>query len=867
MSKSRLPISIQRFVMFFCREDLADTLLGDFEELYERRLDAQGQQRAKLLLFLDVLLFIRPFAIKRIFKNSNTPIMLSNHVKVSFRKIQKHRASALTKMLSISVGIVSVFFISLYIHHETSYDHFHNKRNRIYTLNTTVESPTGDLTFGLTATGVAPYLKSISPEIASAVRLNQAYGSHVFQHEEKRFIESENILFAEANFFEVFDFEVIDGNPREALDEPLKVVLTERAAQKYFGDDQAYGQALKIDQHSFTVSAVVKDIPKNSHLQFDFLLSLETFLASRPNAHDNWSWMPMNAFLLVNEGANIENLKAQVKAIPAYQEDGASEGYSVGLESFVGLHFSEIQKGKLEASGNMQNIYILAGVGIMILLLACFNYINLTTAVMSIQEKEVSIKKTIGASRRNIFQQFMVESLVTTGISTLFSALIILILFKHYEAFLNTNYGLEYLLTPIPLGLLISMPLLLAFMGGIYPALRFATITAGQTIRKKVTQNYLLNTRSLLLIFQFGITSSLIMGSIIIYAQLQFIQEQDLGFDHKQKVVIDFGPNARIGNQFELLSAEFGDIPGVEGVTFSSHIPGEAPNGVTTVLTDAEGSERTGDISLTLVDPNFINKYGLKIIAGRDFRKGESDVTSSLIVNESCARAYGFINPEEIIGHRFQQWGGDGKVIGVVSDFNYLSLHEDVGLLSLKIWPDQFQKITVNLGSKDVAQVLIDLEEKWNSLFPNIPFNYFFLDRNFREQYRTDDIFMTIINLFTAVALFVGLLGLISFTSFWVDRKQREMSIRKVLGAQVSQLLWQFYKQFTLPVILGFLAATPIAYLLGQNWIAQFAYQFDMSILVFVVPLIFILILVSGIIGAQTFRVIGDNPVDHLKEE
>lgn len=867
MSRSRLPTWIERFVSFFCREDLVDTLLGDLEELYDRRIGSVGKRKAMIFLVMDVLLFLRPFAIKRIFKNSNTTIMLSNYVKISFRKFRNQRASSLTKVLSISVGIVSVFFIALYIHHETSYDHFHSKRDRIYTLNTTITSPTGDLTFGLTATGVAPHLQSVSPEIEEAVRLNLAYGSHVFRNGEKRFIESENILFAEANFFKVFDFKIIDGQEQHALDAPLKVVLTERAAQKYFGSSRVSGETLMIDDHSFTVSAVIENIPKNSHLQFDFLLSLKTFLATRPNAPDNWTWMPMNAFLLVDERTDISRLEDKVNSIPAYQESSSAEGYSVSLEPFAGLHFSEIQRGKLEASGNKQNVYILAAVGAMILLLACFNYINLTTAIMSLQQKEVSIKKTIGASRSHVFQQFMVESFVASGLSAILSIGLILVLFPYYEILLGTTYGLTYLVNFVPLIILFVIPLLLACIGGIYPALKFAGISVVPAIHKKVLRNRLWDLRSLLLMFQFGVTSALIIGSIVIYGQLKYLKDQDLGFDLDRKVVIDFGPNSSIGNQFELLSAQFEEIPGVEGVSFSSHIPGEEPNGVTTVLRDPEGNERNGDINLTLVDHNFISKYGLEIVAGRDFRKGETDITSSLIVNESCARAYGFNNPEEIIGHSFQQWGGDGKVIGVVSDFNYLSLHEDVGLLSLKIWPDQFQKITVNLASNDVTDIITSLENKWNDLYPNIPFNYFFLDNSFREQYQADDVFMTIINLFSMVAIFIGLLGLVSFTSFWVDKKQREISIRKVLGARASELLWQFYRRFTAPVLFGFLVATPVAYYFGRTWINQFAYQFDLTVFIFVIPLILILTFVTVIIGAQTFRVIGDNPVSHLKEE
>ena len=305
----------------------------------------------------------------------------------------------------------------------------------------------------------------------------------------------------------------------------------------------------------------------------------------------------------------------------------------------------------------------------------------------------------------------------------------------------------------------------------------------------------------------------------------------------------------------------------MEDVTFSSHVPGEEPNGVTTLLRDPEGNERSGDINLTLVDPNFIPQYGLNMVAGRNFREGQGDLTSALIVNEACVKAYGFNRPEDILGQDFQQWGGDGKVIGVVSDFNYLSLHQDVGLLSLKVWPDQFQKITVSLGNTDLAETLTQLEASWQSLYPNVPFNYYFLDDNFNQQYAADEKFMAIVNLFTAIAVAIGLLGLVSFTSFWCDRRRRELSIRKVLGAHPRDLIWKLYRQFVMPVLVGFIASAPLALYFGNIWIGQFAYQNELTVFMVVIPLLFILGLATLVIGVQTARVVSVNPVVYLKEE
>ncbi|MEL7118733.1 MAG: ABC transporter permease [Bacteroidota bacterium] len=868
MSKSNLPSSVESFLRFFCREDLIDTVLGDLEELYLRRTKQYNQQRAYRLLLLDALLFFRPFAFKKNIILYNTSPMLANNIKVSFRKICKHQFSTLTRLLSLIIGMVSVFFIALYLHHELTYDHFHLKRDHIFQLNTTIQSPTGDLSLALSATALADYVHSISPDVEATVRINKAYGSRVIKQGENQFIEQENMFFADPRFFDVFDFEVLEGDLNVALNEPFEVVLTEQAATKYFGKKEIIGKTLLIDKNPFKVSGVIRDMPSNSHFQFNFLMSMESFLESRPNAHENWTWLPMNTFLLLKENTDIKNLTALLQEVPAYQKVNSNtvEQYVLNLEAFNNIHFSNVPKGQLGVPGNINNLYILIGIGIIILLLACSNYINLTTATISLYENEISFRKTIGASGSNIFSQFMVESGIVVGLSSLFSLILVIVLLPKFESIINIPFTWQYFLQSSILLILVAIPMILALIGGVYPAQKFSSISINKIIDKPNLKKFG-DTRSFLLTFQFCMTSALIIGSIIIYTQLDYLRNQDLGFDLSRQIIINGGPNAQLNEQKEAITDEFKQIPSVQGVTFSSHVPGEEPNGVTTVFKDDAGNERTGEINLTLVDPDFIPQYGLDIIAGRNFREGQADITSTLIVNEACAKAYGFNNPEEILGQDFTQWGGDGRVIGVVKDFNYLSLHQDIGSLSLKIWPTQFQKITLNIAYESFSETLALLETKWKAFFPNIPFNYYSLDENFNKQYEADERFMTIVNTFTAVAIIIGLLGLIAFTAFWCGRKRRELSIRKVLGATPRGLVWKLYLQFVTPVLIGFLLSAPLAFYLGQIWINQFAYRYEPNLLIFIFPLILILGLATFVIGSQIIRVVNTNPVKFLKEQ
>jgi len=515
----------------------------------------------------------------------------------------------------------------------------------------------------------------------------------------------------------------------------------------------------------------------------------------------------------------------------------------------------------------MTNIIILFAIAIMILLLAISNYINLTTSQISIQLKEISVKKILGASKKDIFKQFLIESTLVILFAIIISVALIVLIMPWFENFIGFSFDLSSILNPFSVTLILLSPILLSLLSGTYPALKFSNIKAIYNSKSEVGKRTLFSSRSSLLIFQFCITSCLIIGSLVIYSQLKYVKDQSLGMDISQKIVLEYGPNSEIGNSFESIKAELSNISGVESVTFSSHVPGQIPNGVSTKIKDESGNIRNGDINLTLVDYDFIKDYNLNIIAGRDFRKGSADNTSALILNSAAVKAFGYTNPEDILGANFEQWGGNGKVIGVVDDFNYLSLHSEIGLLSLKIWPQQFEKITMKVKESNLESTIASLRTKWASLYPNIPFKYYFVDDNFNSQYNKDAKFSAMINIFTIISIFIGILGLIAYASFWCDRRRKEMAIKKVLGADSLLLIWNFYKEFSKPVLIGFVIAVPLSFYMGRKWLQGFAYQFHFDWKFFIIPLILLLIFVWLAVGTQSIRIAIANPVNNLKEE
>lgn len=794
--------------------------------------------------------------------------MWFNFIKIARRKLWNKKGSTFTKLFSLAVGIVSLFYIAIYLYQELNYDTFHTNYAKITKINTTIESQTGDLALGLSAIPVGPYVKSQSPAVVEFVRINKEYGSHAIKHGDNLFSESENIYYADPSFFKVFNFELVAGNPSTALDGPDKIILTENTAVKYFGTVNALDQVVLYDEVPLTVSGIIRNIPSNSHLQFDFLISMATFLKDRPNAGENWEWFPMNTYLLLNDEYSDTDLQEVLRTVPQYiGESNTNDRYILSLEALDGLHFSSPKLGELGPKGKRSNLYILFAIGIMILLLAVSNFINLTTAQLSVEARDVSVKKTVGASTRDIFKQFLVESLLLTTLATVLSIGFALLTFPFFEDLMGGRFDVSFLSNPFFIALLPLIPLTLTLLGGIYPAVRFARISTIYKPKPDGGYNNILNTRTSLLIFQFAITSALVIGSCIVYYQLNFIQNQDLGMDTEHKIVLDYGPNSAIGTAYESVQQELGAIPGVEAVTFSSHVPGQTPHGVATQLLDVNGRSSNGEINLNLVDYNFVEDYGLRLIAGRDFRKGPADETSALILNEAAVKAFGYENPEDILGASFEQWGGNGTVIGVVNDFNYLSLHEDVGLLSLKVWPEQFMKITLTIAPNNLGGTLEILESKWASLYPGIPFNHYFVDDHFKAQYDKDRQFATIINVFTIISICIGILGLIAYARFWCERRKKEMSIRKVLGASAMLLVWKLLKSFSIPVLIGFGIAIPVSYYLGGQWLQEFAYRFDLNWYFFSLPLVLLLVMVWFSVGVQTLQLVLTNPVDNLKEE
>ncbi len=796
---------------------------------------------------------------------------LGHYLKLAIRKALNARSSYIIKTGSITIGLVSLFYIGLYVYQEFSFDNFHSKKSNLYRLNTTIYTPTGNLALALTAFPVGPYVQSNLFDITAHTAVSMLHGSHSVQHRDKLFSESGGIYYADHQFFKLFDFKLLHGDISTIFQRHGEIVLSEDIAMKYFGRLNVIGEVLDFDGEPFTISGITENTPYNSQIQFDFLISMPTFTQPRENIGNNWTWFPMTTYILVNPQADLDEIGQYLKDLPQYSSDSnSSEKFVLSLEPVQNIHFSESRLGELGTKSRISDLYILLTIAALILLLSLTNYISLSFAESTVNDKQVMLKRTLGAGSKQLFLQFYMEAFLVAAIAICLSAVLVIVSLPIMESILGHQIRLSLIYGPRAWLSCFLILLLLPLIVSIYPMQRLSRISDNQKMMAlKNSDATILKMRSGLVVIQFSITSILIIGSFIMYRQLKFLQNRDLGINTSQTLVIDYGSNADVADSYESLKSQLLAIEGVQQVAFSSHVPGQMPNGVTTKIETNQGVKRSGEINLNLVDHDYLENYQIKLIAGRGFEKDKNDTGDepSVIFNESTVKAYGFENPEEILGAKVEQWGGAGRVIGVVEDFNYLSLHNEVGLLSLKIWPSQFEKISIKLDFATTGEVVNRIGEKWSDLFPNLPFNYYFVDEVLKQQYDKDRRYTYIISLFTLNSIFLGIIGLIAFAIFWCHRKRKDVSIKKVLGANPFHLIWSFYKDFSKPIILSFILSTPVALYLGDKWLLQFVDGIQLEPSIVLIPLIFILLVTGLSVGVQSVKTVFAHPVKYLNNE
>jgi putative ABC transport system permease protein len=672
----------------------------------------------------------------------------------------------------------------------------------------------------------------------------------------------------------VFSWQLLKGNPETALAAPFSVVLTENAARKYFGDEDPIGKTLKStgsagrgDGGDYTVTGVMAEVPSNSHFRFSVLISLNTFRKSVPQVFPEWGYVDFYTYFLVNDKFNEASFRSR---IPDFVERATNDKhYVVEIEPMKDMYLRSSADRQPGETGSLPNIYVFSIVGLFILAIAIINFMNLSTARSMERGKEVGIRKSIGAHRGSLIYQFLGESFVIVFFAMITGLTLTWLALPSMVEFTGKDLALGNFVTWESCAAFVSAMIVIGLVAGSYPAFVLSGFNPVMILKgMKSSQSGGTNLRRALVVFQFSLSIALIAGTIIIYSQMTFLLDKDLGFDKDQMVVLDYNYDASVTEKSQVLKAEMERNPNVLSVAFSRSVPGSYYPHAGTEIENAEGKMEQKGQPIFQVGLDFVDHFGMELVAGRSYsRQYPTDSTSALVVNEAAAKQYGYKNPADIVGKKFSQWGREGQVIGVVKDFNFTSLHRSIEPLTLPFEAYSARYATVKVKGENIPETIAALEQIWKKIIPFRPFLYSFLDDSFNRQYKKDFIFRRLFTTFSGLAIFIACLGLLGLTTYTAEQRTKEIGIRKVLGADVTNIIGLLSKDYIKLVVISMVIATPAAWYAMTRWLEGFAYQLPISPWVFVLAGFSALLIAGVTIGYQSLKAALVNPVSSLRSE
>jgi len=795
--------------------------------------------------------------------------MIRNYLKIAFRNLWRHRAFSLLNITGLTMGMIAFFLIFLYVQFELSYDAFHHKSDRIYRIVCDIKTPTETLNASQPAWAVPQHAAQYFPEIESAVRV--ITGDNILIQKGDVKFQEQDVAWADSTFFQVFDFPLLKGNPKTALNNQLSVVLSETAAKKYFGDANPIGQSLSItgDHYHAMVTGLMKDIPENSLIKASMILSLNTITQKfNRGLDDQWGNYGPSAYILLKPGAKAKALEAK---FPAFLEK--LDGTEMHKEQmFPTLYLERLRDVYLRSTRdgsktpNIYNVWIFSAVGIFILLIACINFINLTTVRSTERAKEVGIRKVVGAGKGQLARQFIGESIILCVIAFLLAILFSALLLPLFNQLSGKIVSPHIFAHPWSLLVLFGVAVGIGIAAGFYPALVLSSFNPITILKGRFSSGSKGNLlRKTLVVIQFTISTALIISTIVVYNQLSYMRSQDLGFNKDQKMIVDTHGDSTAKFVFK---QELSSIPGVLSTSMSGSVPGGGNPGAYSMVENVKGEMQIANLDLYFVDFDYIPQYKIKMIAGRAFsRDFGTDTTQAMVLNEAAVKMFGYSSPAQIVGKRFDQWGRKGTIIGVMKDFHFQSLKEVIKPLSMRIEPTGCDLISVNVDARHLPATIGAMESKWKALIPGRPWSYYFLDEFFDRQYKNQDRFGSLFLNFSILAIFISCLGLMGLASYSTMQRTKEIGIRKVIGASVSTIVLLLSMDFLWLVIISFFIAAPIAWVCMHQWLLGFAYKTGIYWWIFAIAGLTALVIAILTVSFQAIKAATASPVKSLSTE
>jgi putative ABC transport system permease protein len=802
--------------------------------------------------------------------------MIGNYIKTALCKLRRHKGYAFINMAGLAIGMACCILITLFILYQLSYDKYHKNSDRIYRLCSDAQLGDNIMQMPLTNEPIGPVLERDYPEVLSASSLK--FRDRIpIKYQEKLFYE-DGIFWADSSVFEVFTFPMIEGDPRNALDRPYTVVLTRSLAEKYFGDQESLEKMLKLNnREDYTVTGVMEDVPSNSHFTFNMLCSFETLYASRRIERGTWLNFNLYTYLLLPENYDYRNLEAKFPAL-ADQYMGKEMKAMGGkinyfLQPLSRIYLYSHMENEIAPTGDIRNVYVFSAIALFILMIACINFMNLTTARSSLRAREVGMRKLVGARKNELVRQFMGESLIYSTLAMIISLVLVCLAFPYFRSMIGIELRLGFAdsgwMVPGLLGLVIFVGLI----AGSYPAIFLSSFHPARVLKGETqsgTSHF--RFRRILVIAQFVISVALIIGTGIIINQIHFMKKTDLGFD-KENIAVLPVMDSDVRNSLDSIKTRLREIPGVISAGASSIIPGGEPD-TTPIIPEGFSSEQNFFMNRMDMDSEFIPTLGIEMVKGRNFSLDfGTDPDQAVIINETAARAFGWENPIEKTLQRpigstpgNIQWETN-TVIGVVEDFHIKSLHQKVAPLYITNISRYLEMLSIKISESGQSAIIDRIRETWKGIDSSRPFDYFFLTDTYDSQYRAEEKLGVILTSFSVFAVFVACLGLFGMASFATERRKREIGIRKVLGASVTNVLVLLTKDFVKLVVIANLIAWPLAYFGMRNWLQNFAYRTHLGIGVFLLTGLISNLIALLTVSYQSVRAALSDPAQAVKYE
>ncbi|MBA4850885.1 ABC transporter permease [Emticicia sp. BO119] len=811
--------------------------------------------------------------------------MLKNYFKIAWRNLMRHKVFSFINIFGLTVGLTSFLLIALYIFDELTFDSFHTHADNIYRLvNKKVSAEGKEAKVASVAYQISEAGKTTFPEIIKAARFTTSGRTNVGTQENTN-VFYENYSIANSDFLEVLDFDLLSGNRKTALTAPNSVVLTEESAMKYFNSTNVIGKAIKVDGDSlpYTVTAVLKDIPVNSHISFNIVFSESSITGKRFRdfISSDWSSDNFTTYLLLDAKAEPKSLESKLnQLIKSKRSSDEKDKYTYSLQPIKDIHFySNDFEGA--SGGNLAYIYIFAVLAVFVLVIACINYMNLTTARFANRAREIGVRKTAGATRENLIKQFIAEAFMMTAIALFLALLVVQALLPYFNNFthkeLTLNFNTDYRIW-VGVGIVVVVA---SLMSGMYPALFQSSIRPILLLKNKINVGKgSLSIRRLLVIFQFSLSIIMIVATAIVYLQMRYIDTKDMGFKKDQLVIVDIN-SGKVRRGAETIKREFAKLSQVKNVSVSSRVPGEWKNLVKVRaknenITSLEGK----DMYFLGIDDQFVKTYDIQLVKGRNFTNTGTTDSTAVIINESAAKQLGITQASnQIIEIPSVDYGGsiekldasfNVRVVGIVKDFNFQSLHQSVSPMILGFRNNPFQSIdyfSSRVNSDNISQTLKQMDNILHSIDADHLFEYHFLDKQWDLFYQQDQIQQTIFLIVAILTILIACLGLFGLATYAAEQRIKEIGVRKVLGASIGSIIVILTKDFVKLVLIAALIAFPIAWWAMHNWLQDFAYHIDIKWWVFALAGMIAITIALLTISYQTIRAALMNPVKSLKSE